>query len=194
MPGSGELLGEGQSGQIQEIGFTLYTDLLERAVKALKSGDEPDLDTPLDHGPEIDMQIPALIPEDYLPDVHSRLVLYKRIASAADAEQLREIQVEMIDRFGLFPDPLKNLIEVTRLKIRANELGINKIDVSDKGGSILFSDTPNIDPIKIIQLIQNKPETYKLDGKNKLRFFLSLEDNSIRFQAVEELLDTLKND
>ncbi len=191
--GTGELLGEGQSGQIQEIGFTLYTDLLERAVTALKSGDEPDLATPLDHGPEIDLQLPALIPEDYLPDVHSRLVLYKRIASADDTEQLREIQVEMIDRFGLLPDSLKNLIEVTKLKIKAKELGINKIDASDKGGSIIFSNTPNIDPIKIIRLIQDEPDSYKLDGKNKLRFYLSLEDNSIRFQTIEKLLDTLAN-
>jgi transcription-repair coupling factor (superfamily II helicase) len=190
--GAGELLGEGQSGQIHEVGFTLYTELLERAVDALKSGQEPDLDKPLDHGPEIDLQIPALIPEDYLPDIHSRLVLYKRIASAANDEQLKDIQVEMIDRFGLLPAPVKNLISITELKIHAAVMGINKIDVGDKGGRLLFTDNPDINPINIIKLIQEKPDIYKLDGKNKLRFYMSLEDNDKRFRAVVELLELLQ--
>ncbi|MGD8430297.1 MAG: transcription-repair coupling factor, partial [Ectothiorhodospiraceae bacterium] len=113
--GAGELLGEGQSGQIQEIGFSLYTELLERAVRDLRSGREPALDRPLHHGAEVDLRIPALLPEDYLPDVHSRLVLYKRIANASDRDQLRELQVEMIDRFGLLPEPAKNLFRLTEL-------------------------------------------------------------------------------
>ena len=190
--GAGELLGEGQSGQIQEVGFTLYTDLLERAVTALKAGDEPDLDKPLDHGPEIDLQIPALIPEDYLPDIHSRLVLYKRIASAADEEQLKDIQVEMIDRFGLLPASVKNLVRITEIKIMAVKLGIKKIDVGEQGGRLLFNDNPAINPINIIKLIQEKPDTYKLDGKNKLRFYMSLEDNDQRFKALEDLLALLQ--
>jgi len=190
--GAGELLGDGQSGQIHEVGFTLYTELLERAVKALKSGEEPDLDKPLDHGPEIELQIPALIPEDYLPDIHSRLVLYKRIASAKNNEQLKDIQVEMIDRFGLLPTSAKNLINVTELKIKAAMMGIIKIDASDKGGRLLFDDQPNINPINIINLIQEKPDAYKLDGKNKLRFFMALEDNNKRFKAIEDLLDLLQ--
>jgi transcription-repair coupling factor (superfamily II helicase) len=190
--GAGELLGEGQSGQIHEVGFTLYTELLERAVNALKSGQDPDLEKPLDHGPEIDLQIPALIPEDYLPDIHSRLVLYKRIASAANDDQLKDIQVEMIDRFGLLPAPVKNLISITELKIHAAAMGINKIDVGDKGGRLLFTDTPDINPLNIIKLIQEKPDIYKLDGKNKLRFYMSLEDNDKRFRAVVELLELLQ--
>jgi len=125
--GAGELLGEGQSGQMQEIGFTLYLELLERAVEALKAGREPELDRPLDHGTEIDLGIPALLPDDYLPDVHTRLIQYKRIASASDKTELRELQVEMIDRFGLLPDPTKNLFRITELKLGATPLGIKKL-------------------------------------------------------------------
>ncbi|MCU0836579.1 MAG: transcription-repair coupling factor, partial [Chromatiaceae bacterium] len=136
--GAGELLGEEQSGQIQEIGFSLYMDLLERAVQALKAGREPELDRPLDHGAEIDLQLPALLPDDYLPDVHSRLVMYKRIASAASAEELRELQVEMIDRFGLLPEPSKNLFAITELKLKAQPFGIRKIEAGPAGGRILF--------------------------------------------------------
>ncbi|MBS1236524.1 MAG: transcription-repair coupling factor, partial [Proteobacteria bacterium] len=126
--GAGELLGEEQSGQIHEIGFTLYSELLERAVHALKAGRQPELDRPLDHGPEIDLRVPALIPADYLPDVHARLILYKRIAGAASTEELRELQVEMIDRFGLLPEPVKSLFSVTELKIKATPLGVRKIE------------------------------------------------------------------
>lgn len=189
--GAGELLGEGQSGQIHEIGFTLYTELLERAVTALKSGEEPDLDKPLDHGPEIEMHIPALIPEDYLPDIHNRLVLYKRIASAEDNSHLKDIQVEMIDRFGLLPEAAKNLIAITELKIRATELGISKIDAGMHGGRIIFSKKPNVNPVNIIQLIQQEADTYKLEGESKLRFYMSLEDTDKRFDAVENLLGIL---
>ncbi len=136
--GAGELLGDEQSGQITEIGFTLYMDLLERAVQALKAGRTPELDRPLDHGAEIDLGIPALLPSDYLPDVHARLVLYKRIASARDREELRELQVEMIDRFGLLPEPAKNLLEITELKLRVQPWGIRKIEAGPASGRILF--------------------------------------------------------
>ncbi|MFP4603260.1 MAG: transcription-repair coupling factor, partial [Halochromatium sp.] len=122
--GAGELLGEEQSGQIHEIGFTLYMDLLERAVEALKSGKTPELDRPLDHGAEIDLGLPALLPDDYLPDVHTRLVTYKRIASAADRAELKDLQVEMIDRFGLLPEPTKALFAVTELKLKVQPYGI----------------------------------------------------------------------
>jgi len=190
--GAGELLGEGQSGQIHEIGFTLYSELLERAVNALKEGKITDLDQPLDHGPEIELQIPALIPEDYLPDIHSRLVLYKRISSAPGAEELKDLQVEIIDRFGLLPDALKNLIQITTLKIKASQMGIRKIDAGEHGGRLVFCDEPNINPLNIIKLIQTQSDTYKLDGKNKLRFIMSLEDNIKRFGAIETLLDILQ--
>src|SRR3546814_1529355 len=120
--GAGELLGEEQTGQIAEIGFSLYSELLERAVRSLKQGKIPDLDASHSHGAQIELHIPALIPDDYLPDVHTRLTLYKRIASARDGEALRELQVEMIDRFGLLPAPAKNLLADADVTIRATEL------------------------------------------------------------------------
>ncbi|WP_428604970.1 transcription-repair coupling factor [Sedimenticola sp.] len=187
--GAGELLGEGQSGQIHEVGFSLYSELLERAVKALKAGEHPDLDRPLDHGAEIDLQLPALLPEDYLPDVHSRLVLYKRIASAGSDDELRELQVEMIDRFGLLPEPAKNLFGITSLKLKANPLGIRKIEAGPVGGRILFDGQPKIDPGQIIRLIQTRPKEYKLDGGEKLRFFKDLSDPQRRIDQVGAILD-----
>ena len=127
--GAGELLGEEQTGQIQEIGYALYMEMLERAVKALKSGKIPKLDQPMHQGPEVELHVPALLPDDYLPDVHLRLVLYKRIAAAANVEELRELQVEMIDRFGLLPPPAKNLFRIAELKLAARALGLRKIDI-----------------------------------------------------------------
>ncbi|QKT02374.1 transcription-repair coupling factor [Ectothiorhodospiraceae bacterium 2226] len=189
--GAGELLGDEQSGQMHEIGFNLYSELLERAVQALKAGRQPELDRPLDHGAEIDLHLPALIPEDYLPDVHTRLVMYKRIASAKDADELRELQVEMIDRFGLLPDPTRRLFEVTQLKLKATPLGIEKIDVGPQGGRVLFRDEPNVDPVAIINLIQGQPKIYKLDGGNKLRLVAPLPDAEARIRALDDLLQTL---
>jgi transcription-repair coupling factor (superfamily II helicase) len=189
--GAGELLGDEQSGQIHEIGFTLYTELLERAVKALKAGKQPELDKPLEHGAEVDLQNPALIPDDYLPDVHSRLILYKRIASAASEAELRELQVEMIDRFGLLPEPAKQLFRVTELKLQAAPLGIRKIEAGPLGGRLVFGSEPQVDPLQIVQLIQTRPQQYKLDGNEKLRFYGDFSDNDTRIQAVRELLDTL---
>ena len=171
--GAGELLGEGQSGQIQEIGFNLYNDLLERAVKALKSGKIPDLKTTSSRT-TVELGAPTLIPDDYLPDVHSRLILYKRIASAPTQAALDELRVEMIDRFGLLPEATKNLFSVTRIKLIAQVLGVRKLDMNAKGGRILFDDKPNIDPIKVIQLIQKRPWIFKLDGQDKLRFEVEL--------------------
>jgi transcription-repair coupling factor (superfamily II helicase) len=189
--GAGELLGEEQSGQIQEVGFSMYSELLDRAVKALKSGQVPNLDQPLDQHAEVDLRIPALIPEDYLPDVHTRLVMYKRIANAADEEELRELQVEMIDRFGLLPEQTKNLIRVTELKLQAEPLGIKKIEAGPQGGRLLFSEKPNIDPMKIIDLIQQQSRTYKLDGQDKLRFIKPTETPEERIEAAEKVLEEL---
>ncbi|MDG4559464.1 MAG: transcription-repair coupling factor [Candidatus Contendobacter sp.] len=189
--GAGELLGEAQSGQIHEVGFTLYMDLLERAVAALKAGKVPELDRPLDHGPEIDLQSPALIPDDYLPDVHSRLILYKRIASARDAGELRELQVEMIDRFGLLPVPVKTLFRATELKLRALPVGVRKIEAGPKGGRLVFGPEPKVDPAKLVRLLQRQPKVYKLDGKDKLRFVKDLPDAEARAAAVEELLKSV---
>ncbi|MBI5449960.1 MAG: transcription-repair coupling factor [Gammaproteobacteria bacterium] len=170
--GAGELLGDEQSGQIQEIGFTLYADLLERAVKALKSGRQPELDAPLAQHAEIDLQVTALIPEDYLPDVHSRLVLYKRIASAASNEALRELQVEMIDRFGLLPEAAKNLFRLTELKLLAEPLGVRKIEASEKEGHLQFDSAPQINADRLIQLIQTRSKVFRFNGRDRLRFTL----------------------
>ncbi len=186
--GAGELLGEEQSGQIQEIGFSLYMDLLERAVQALKSGRQPELDRPLDHGAEIDLGLPALLPDQYLPDVHTRLVLYKRIASAASLEALHELQVEMIDRFGLLPQQAKNLMEITELKLRAQPYGIRKIEAGPAGGRVLFDAQPKIDPMHLIRLIQSQPKAYKLDGGDKLRFFGDLSDPATRIREVAAIV------
>jgi len=186
--GAGELLGEEQSGQIQEIGFNLYMDLLERAVAALKAGRTPVLDRPPDQGAEIDLAIPALLPDDYLPDVHTRLVLYKRIAGAATGTDLKELQVEMIDRFGLLPDPAKNLFAVTELKLEVRPFGIKKIEAGPAGGRILFDAEPKIDPARMVELIRTKPKEFKLDGTDKLRFFRDLTDPAKRVQQVSALI------
>jgi transcription-repair coupling factor (superfamily II helicase) len=190
--GAGELLGDEQSGQIHEVGLSLYTDLLERAVRALQSGKPLDIDAlPQDSGPEIDLQAPALIPETYLGDVHVRLVFYKRMANARDEEDLRALQIEMIDRFGLLPVPLKTLFAVTGLKLRAERLGIRKIEVGAQGGRFLFGENPDIEPMAIIQLIQSQPQIYKLDGPDKIRFFKVLETVEQRLAFVEELIERL---
>jgi transcription-repair coupling factor (superfamily II helicase) len=189
--GAGEILGEDQSGQIHEIGFGLYMDLLDRAVQALKSGKQPQLDRPLDHGAEIDLHIPALIPEDYLPDVHTRLVMYKRIAGAKDYDELTGLQEEMIDRFGLHPEPLKNLFEIARIKRKAAAFGIRKIDMHAKGGRVHFEKQSNVDPITIIRLIQREADTYKLDGQDKLRIIKELPDAGSRITFLHHLFDTI---
>ncbi|MBI1421897.1 MAG: transcription-repair coupling factor [Gammaproteobacteria bacterium] len=189
--GAGELLGDEQSGQIQEIGFTLYTELLERAVKALKEGKTPDVDLSDINKPEVDLHLPALIPEDYLPDVHERLIMYKRIASAEDEHALRELQVEMIDRFGLLPSQVKNLFDITRFKNQAANIGIKKIDIGASGGRVVFVDKPNIDPMRVIELIQTKSSVYKLDGKDKLRISQTLDDPGPRLKFVADLLQHL---
>ena len=189
--GAGELLGEAQSGQIHEVGFSLYMDLLERAVQALKAGKVPELDRPLDHGPEIDLQSPALIPDDYLPDVHSRLILYKRIASARDAGELRELQVEMIDRFGLLPTPVKTLFRVTGLKLQALPVGVKKIEAGPKGGRLVFGPEPKVDAAQLVQLIQQQSRIYKLDGRDKLRFIKDLPDAEARAAEVEAVLEKI---
>ncbi|MCI0505653.1 MAG: transcription-repair coupling factor [Gammaproteobacteria bacterium] len=189
--GAGELLGEEQSGQMQEIGFTMYMELLERAVNALKSGKQPELEKPLDHGAEVDLGVSALIPDDYLPDIHTRLIMYKRIASAENEDALRELQVEMIDRFGLLPESAKNLFRVTSFKLKATPLGIKKIEFGRDGGRLIFSKHPNIDPITVINLIQKQSGIYKMDGQDKLRISKPLPDMESRAQALDELLNVL---
>ena len=186
--GAGELLGAEQSGQINQVGFSLYLSMLESAVAALRRGDIPDIDQPLDTGTEVKLHVPALIPEDYLPDITTRLVLYKRIAQANNAEQLREIQVEMIDRFGLLPEPVKNLFTAALIKVRAQQLGISEIDMTDEGGSIEFTTATVVEPAAIVNLIQSDPLCYSLSGSGKLRVKKSLPTLSSRAEFVEALI------
>ncbi len=188
--GAGELLGDEQSGQMQEIGYTLYTELLERAVKALKDGNQFDIELENKQIAEIDIHSPTLIPDDYLPDIHERLILYKRIASAKNSIDLKELQVEMIDRFGLLPDPCKKLFQVTKLKITASSIGITKIELGEKGGRIIFNDKPNIDPMLIINLIQTQSSTYKFDGNDKLKITKEFEDPEERIQFLNNLFSS----
>ena len=174
-----------------EIGFSMYTELLERAVTAMKLGKTPDLERPLHQGAEVDLHVPALIPNDYIPDVHERLIMYKRIASATDKNELKELQVEMIDRFGLLPTAVKTLIQVTELKLSAAKIGIKKIDYGEEGGRILFFEQPDIDPMKIIKLIQTQSNTYKLDGNDKLRLLKPVIDVEFRIKELQILFDYL---
>ncbi len=186
--GAGELLGGEQSGQIQEIGYSLYTELLERAVAALKDGRHPELALPLDHGPEVELGVPALIPDDYLPDVHTRLVLYKRIAGAASSDALRDLQIEMIDRFGLLPNPARVLFRVTVLKLQSMSLGIRKMELGDQGGYIQFTENAAVDPGKLVELIGREPEKYRFSGSNRLRLEIEHPEWEARAEALESLL------
>ncbi|MDH4872611.1 transcription-repair coupling factor [Pseudomonas sp. BN515] len=189
--GAGELLGDGQSGQIQAVGFTLYMEMLERAVKAIRKGEQPNLEQPLGGGPEINLRVPALIPEDYLPDVHARLILYKRIASAADEDGLKELQVEMIDRFGLLPEPSKHLVRLTLLKLQAEKLGIKKVDAGPQGGRIEFAADTCVDPLVLIKLIQGQPKRYKFEGATLFKFQVPMERPEERFNTLEALFERL---
>ena len=186
--GAGALLGDEQSGQIHSVGFSLYLEMLHSAVSALRRGDIPDIDAPLDKGTEIKLHVPALIPEDYLPDITMRLVLYKRIAAADTREALREIQVEMIDRFGLLPEPIKNVFVQASVRIQAQRLGINDIEVTAVGGSIEFANHTTVSPLSLVKLIQADPKVYALAGANKLRFHSPLPDLPARQAFIESLL------
>jgi len=189
--GAGELLGDEQSGQIHEIGFNLYMELLERAVSALKSGKQPDLERPLDAGPEVELHLPALIPEDYVPDVHLRLVLYKRIASTQSRAELDDLKVEMIDRFGPMPPYALTLLRVMGLKLRATQLGIRKIDAGAASGYLVFDAENPIDPKRVLKLIQGRPKEYRLEGALKLRFSHDAKTEDKLFQRIEQVLDQL---
>ncbi len=189
--GAGELLGEEQSGHIEGIGFSLYMEMLERAVKAIREGKEPNLDKPLDTGAEISLHIPAMIPEDYIPDVNSRLTLYKRISNTSDGNELKEMQVEMIDRFGLLPDPVKNLFQLTELRHKVEPLGIDKIDAGPKGGTITFSQETTIDPFTIIQLVQAMPDKFKLNRGDQVKFEIESSTATERFGTIDQIIKLL---
>ena len=167
-------------------------EMLDSAVKAIKEGKTPDLDKPLHQGPEINLHTAALIPDDYLPDVHNRLIMYKRIASAKNDHQLYDLKIEMIDRFGLLPDQVKNLFRITELKLKAIELGLAKIDVAMENGRFEFGPDAKVDPLAIVKMVQNQPQQYKLEGADKLKFTLDMADTEVRFQTVESLMTQLK--
>ena len=190
--GAGELLGEEQSGQIEGIGFSLYMELLEQAVTSMKEGKTLSLESGGMHGAEVNIRVPSVIPEDYLPDVHTRLILYKRIASAKTDEALKELQVEMIDRFGMLPDSVKNLFRQTAFKLRAQALGINKVDAGAHGGTIEFGSETKVDPLTIVQLVQQAPQSYRLEGATKLKYLAPAEDAEQMLHNVESVLTLLQ--
>lgn len=192
--GAGELLGDEQHGHIETIGFTLYMDMLEQAVEALKRGETPDMETPLKAGPDINLGIPALIPEDYLPDVFMRLTLYKRIASAGTLDALNELKVEMIDRFGMLPPQVNNLCRITELRWQAEALGIIRIDVGKDTGRLEFSEKTTVDPLKLVLMVQRESQRYQLQGASTLRFASKNVEGEKRFDLIAELLRKLTPD
>ena len=190
--GAGELLGDDQSGQIESIGFSLYMEMLNQAVDALRSGKIPDLDSPLEPvNQEVNLHVPTLIPDDYLPDVQARLILYKRIASAKDSAALDALQVEIIDRFGLLPIQLKQLFSVTQVKLLAQALGIVKLDLGEERGKLEFSKTTRVDPLMIVNLVQQESQTFRLEGSSTLRIQCALETFEQRLAFAHELLERL---
>lgn len=191
--GAGEILGEDQSGQIQHIGFNLYMDMLDKAVEALSAGREPSLNEVLADKAEIELQIPALLPDDYVIDVSIRLNLYKRIASAGSSKDLDALKVELIDRFGLLPEASKNLFGISLLRLRCNRIGIKRIQLNDSKGYIDFIEKPNIEPMLIIELIQQKSHIFKLDGPSRLRLSNDMDTSQKRLSFVQQLLHQLEN-
>ncbi len=189
--GAGEILGEGQSGEMIQVGFTLYTEMLKQAVRDLKKGRQPDLDAPLGITTEIKLHSPALLPEDYCPDIHERLVLYKRLAVCETVQQINAIHEELVDRFGLPEQPVKTLIESHHLRLAAKELGIDAIDATSEAVTITFGKHHQIDPTEIILLIQTDKK-YRLAGADKLRFTAEMENIEVRINTVKNVLKTLK--
>ena len=189
--GAGEILGEGQSGEMMQVGFTLYTEMLKQAVRDLKKGRQPDLDAPLGITTEIKLHSPALLPESYCPDIHERLVLYKRLAVCETVQQINVIHEELVDRFGLPEQPVKTLIESHHLRLAAKELGIDAIDATSEAVTITFGKHHPIDPTEIILLIQSD-RSYRLAGADKLKFTAQMEDVEARINTVKNVLKRLK--
>ena len=190
--GAGELLGESQSGELTEVGLSLFLDMLEHAVKALREGREPALDQPLGAPTEVELRLPALLPESYVGDVHVRLALYKRIAAAADEPALDDLTAELVDRFGPLPEPALALLRVTRLRLAARALGVRKLDLGAQGGYLLFEAQNSVDPRAVVRLIQDKSREYRLDGALKLRVSRDLEEQDERFAFASKLLARLR--
>ncbi|WP_133135662.1 transcription-repair coupling factor [Legionella rowbothamii] len=189
--GAGELLGAEQSGNMHAIGFSLFMEMLDKAVSDLKAGKIPELSAPMYQGPEIDLRISAIIPEDYIGDIHNRLIMYKRISNAKDKQQLHELQIELIDRFGLLPPPVKNLLLITDLKLKAQQMGILKISAGAQQGKLDFNENPSIDPGVLISLIQVHAKRYQMEGPQRLRFTLDSTTPEERIFEIHSLLDKL---
>lgn len=190
--GAGELLGEEQSGQMQALGFELHLQMLEQAVAALRAGEEPDLSQPLLRTGNVELHLPAFIPDDYLPDVPMRLTLYKRISMAADNEALRQLQIELIDRFGLLPQPAKNLVAISQLKLQAKAMGLERIDFGPGGGWIDIGDKPQLNSANLIKKVQYQADEFKLQGQHRLSLKATIDDDQQRLLYIRQLLQDLK--
>ena len=188
--GAGEVLGESQSGNMMEIGFQLYSDMLAEAVKALRAGKEPDLLAPMQATTEINLHAPALLPADYCGDVHLRLSFYKKLATAQSGEQIDRLLEEIVDRFGKLPPPAQTLIDVHRLRVLSQPYGVQKVDAAPGVTAISFRPNPPVDPMAIIQLIQ-KNRHIKLAGNDKLRIERELPETRDRAQLVRDILRSL---
>jgi transcription-repair coupling factor (superfamily II helicase) len=191
--GAGEFLGESQSGELSEVGLTMYLDMLEHAVKAMRENREPVLDRPLAASSEIELHVPALLPQDYVPDVHLRLALYQRIAGA-DATALQDMTAELIDRFGALPEVANNLVRLASLRLNARALGLRRLDLSSAGGSVQFEEQNSVDPARVIALIQRQAREFRLEGPLKLRIIRSLPKADQRFEYAQQLLAKLGGD
>lgn len=189
--GAGELLGDEQSGQIESIGFSLYMDMLEEAVESLRNGKEPSLDQLLKQRTEVDLRIPALLPNDYIGDVNIRLSMYKRIAGANSEAELDELQVELIDRFGLLPDAAKNLFRLSQIRLLADPLGIRKIELGPHGGHIDFADRTPVEPAIIIGMLQREPQRFGMEGSQRLKIREGVADTQERIKLVHSILMSL---
>ena len=189
--GAGELLGEEQSGHIQAIGFTLYLEMLDRAVNAIRKGAKPDLDAALNAGIDVNLHLPALIPDDYLPDVNMRLTLYKRLSNCETKQHLHELQVEMIDRFGLLPEPVKTLFQLAELRQIGEQIGLKKIEAGPNGGRLQFTANTVVEPITIVKMVQDNPAIFRLQNNDQLSFTMAMETADQRFDLVNEILQKL---
>jgi transcription-repair coupling factor (superfamily II helicase) len=188
--GAGEFLGEAQSGQLSEVGLTMYLGMLEEAVRALRAGETPMLDRPLAALTDIALQAPALLPDTFVPDVHLRLSLYQRIAEA-DATALEDMHAELVDRFGPLPEPTANLLAIAALRLRARALGIRRLELGAQGGSVGFEERNSVDPATVIQLIQKQPKEFRLDGPLRLRVSRPLATVRERLEYAGKLLARL---
>lgn len=189
--GAGELLGDEQSGEIHSVGFSLYSELLARAVDAMRAGKEVDLESSLQQETEVELHVSALIPDDWLGDIHTRLTLYKRIASAKDEADLRELQVEMIDRFGLLPPQTRHLFQIAELRQKAKAIGINRVDFGETGGRLEFNQDTTANPAVLMEMIQRRPLDYKLQGPQRLSILIEEESVDERIVLCNDILDKL---